>query len=177
MEAPVKGPLVLPGPAAAEGAGTQGRQWQPQGSGRVPGCRYLLVALMSPSPADICLHGTHEAHRDHRAQVAPEVPGGLWCHARLPWENTRALFIFKALPAPAFIPAFLGGLCYCCPHLPVLGDQGLAKLCRSEGRRQGRVHGTEGNPNSWGSAGTCQIQPPPCRARRAPRWHTAVWNS
>lgn len=62
------------------------------------------------------------------------------------------------------------------PISQFLESRDLAKLRRSEERRQGRVHGTEGNPNSWGSAGTCQMQPPPCCARRVPRWHTAVWN-
>lgn len=96
------------------------------------------------------------------------------CEAAL--GEPRALFIFKALPAPAFIPAHLGALCYCRPHLQFLESRDLAKLCSREGRRQGRVRGTEGNPSSWGSAGTCQTQLPPCRARRAPRWHAAVWN-
>lgn len=122
-----RGPWCCLGQQLLRGLALKGGSGKPRVQVGSPVCMLLLVALMSPSPADTCLHGTHQEQGDRRAQVAPEVPGGLRCHARQSWENTQALFIFKALPAPTFIPAHLGGLCYCHPHLPVLEEPGTGQ--------------------------------------------------
>lgn len=64
------------GVPGAEGAGTEGRQQQAQGPGRVPCVHTFAGGFDVTFPSRPCLHGTHQEHGDSRAQVAPEVPEG-----------------------------------------------------------------------------------------------------
>lgn len=70
MEALVKGPLMLPWPAAAKGAGTEGRQRQAQGPGRVP-CVHALAGGF-----DVTFPSRHLPAWDTSGAGGPQGTGG-----------------------------------------------------------------------------------------------------
>ena len=104
-------------------------------------------------------------------QAAPVMPGGWGYCVRLPGDNARAFFIFKALPVPTFIlaspqPAWEVSAIDTPSRSPggARTRPSSAALCRSKGGLHGRHSagcGTEGNPAGWGSAGTCRTHSPP----------------